>query len=198
MSAPRARLRPGGECVPDRSREDELNLCIMDALSEVLKRAAAFGQGLAQLLGLSVSDFVGLHKLEEPMTMKEMGRRMHCDPSFVTVVINGLEKHGLARRETSERDRRIKTVVLTAEGVSMRERLEKEFATRMPWAKALDMGERECLLTILRKMIAAADAASIAADAVGAARLGDADCPGESWPVIADEPAATGGDPAAN
>ncbi|MGA2831160.1 MAG: MarR family transcriptional regulator, partial [Streptosporangiaceae bacterium] len=89
--------------MPDRSREDELNLCIMDALSEVLKRAAAFGQGLAQLLGLSVSDLVGLHKLEEPMTMKEMGRRMHCDPSFVTVVINGLEKHGLARRETSER-----------------------------------------------------------------------------------------------
>jgi DNA-binding MarR family transcriptional regulator len=185
--------------VPDRSREDELNLCIMDALSEVVKRAAAFGQGLAQLLGLTVSDLVGLHKLEEPMTMKEMGQRMHCDPSFVTVVTNGLEKHGLARRETSERDRRIKNVVLTAEGVSMRERLEKEFATRMPWANALDMGERECLLTILRKMIAAADAAgaapgaaSIAADRASAAPAA------ESWPVIADEAAATGGNPAAN
>ena len=106
--------------MPDRSREDELNLCIMDALSEVVKRAAALGQGLAQLLGLSVSDLVGLHKLEEPMTMKEMGQRMHCDPSFVTVVTNGLEKRGLARRETCERDRRIKHVTLTAEGVSMR------------------------------------------------------------------------------
>jgi hypothetical protein len=46
----------------------------MDAMSEVVKRAAAFGQGLAQGLGLSVSDLVGLHKLGEPMTMKEMGR----------------------------------------------------------------------------------------------------------------------------
>jgi MarR family transcriptional regulator, organic hydroperoxide resistance regulator len=171
--------------VPDRSREDELNLCIMDTLSEVVKRAATFGQALAQALGLSVSDLVGLHKLGEPMTMKEMGQRMHCDPSFVTVVINGLEKRGLARRETSERDRRIKNVVLTAEGVSLRERLEKEFATRMPWASALDTGERECLLAVLRKMIAAADAACAAPS-------------GESWPVIADEPAATGGDPAAN
>ena len=184
--------------MPDRSREGDLNICIMDAFSGVVKQAAAFAQRLAQGFGLSVSDLVGLHKLEEPMTMKEMGQRMHCDPSFVTVVINGLEKHGLARRETSERDRRIKNVVLTADGVSMRERLEKEFATRMPWAKALDMGERECLLTILRKMIAAADVASIAADGASAARLGDADCPGESWPVIADEPAAKGGDPAAN
>ena len=167
--------------MPDRSREDELNVCVMDALSEVVKRAAAFGQGLAQLFGLSVSDLVGLHKLEEPMTMKEMGQRMHCDPSFVTVVINGLEKHGLARRETSERDRRIKNVVLTAEGVSMRQRVEKEFATRMPWADALDTGERECLLKLLRKMITAADSASAAHHE-------------EPWRVSADEPARTGGD----
>ena len=151
----------------------------------VVKQAAAFAQGLAQLLGLSVSNLVGLHKLEEPMTMKEMGQRMHCDPSFVTVVTNGLEKHGLARRETSERDRRIKNVVLTAEGVSLRERLEKELATRMPWATALDNSERECLLAILLKMIATADAASAAPSA-------------ESWPVIADGPATTGGDPATN
>jgi len=170
--------------VPDRSREDELNLCIMDALSEVVKRAAALGQGLAQLLGLSVSDLVGLHKLEEPMTMKEMGQRMHCDPSFVTVVTNGLEKHGLARRETSERDRRIKNVVLTAEGLSMRERLEKELAMRMPWANALDTSERECLLAILRKMTAAAGAATAAHT--------------EPWRVTADEPATTGGDAATN
>jgi MarR family transcriptional regulator, organic hydroperoxide resistance regulator len=170
--------------VPDRSPEGELNVCIMDAFSGVVKQAAAFAQGLAQGFGLSVSDLVGLHKLEEPMTMKEMGQRMHCDPSFVTVVINGLEKHGLARRETSERDRRIKNVVLTTEGVSMRERLEKELAIRLPWANALDTGERECLLAILRKMIAAADAAAAPS--------------AESWPVIADEPATTGGDPAAN
>jgi MarR family transcriptional regulator, organic hydroperoxide resistance regulator len=177
--------------VPDRSREDDLNICIMDALSGIVKQAAALAQGLAQGFGLSVSDLVGLHKLGEPMTMKEMGQRMHCDPSFVTVVTNGLEKHGLARRETSERDRRSKNVVLTAEGVSMRERLEKELASRLPWASALDTSERECLLTILRKMI-------VAADEAGVGQPGDAAHSGEPWPVIADEPATTGGDPAAN
>ena len=145
--------------MPDRSREDkledELNICIMDALAELVKRAAALGQGLAQRYGLSMTDLAGLHKLEEPMTMKELGLRMHCDPSFVTMVANGLEKRGLARRETCEQDRRIKMMKLTDEGVSVRDRLEKEFSNRMPWATALDLRERECLLTTLRKLAAA-------------------------------------------
>src|ERR1700760_5043662 len=91
----------------------------MDGLAELLKRAAALGQGLAQQCGLSMTDLAGLHKLEEPMPMKELGLRMHCDPSFVTMVANGLEKRGLARRETSERDKRIKVMRLTDEGGSM-------------------------------------------------------------------------------
>ena len=159
--------------MPDRSREErldgELNICIMDALAEIFKRAAALGQGLAQRYGLSMTDLAGLHKLEEPMTMKELGLRMHCDPSFVTMVANGLEKRGLARRETSERDKRIKVMRLTDEGVSMRDRLEKEFSIRMPWATALSIGERECLFTILSKMAAAAsDPDGTGSDCAGA------------------------------
>ncbi len=30
------------------------------------------------------------------MAMKELGKRMHCDPSFVTLVADMLEKRGLA------------------------------------------------------------------------------------------------------
>jgi MarR family transcriptional regulator, organic hydroperoxide resistance regulator len=140
--------------VPGRSCEDELNLDVMDALSELVKRATTLGQEVARRLGLSVTDVVGLHKLEEPLTMKELGQRLHCDPSFVTTIANGLEKQGLATRQTCERDRRIKNVVLTAEGIAMKERLEQEFATRMPWAHALDVQERQCLLQIVRKMLA--------------------------------------------
>lgn len=66
----------------------------------------------------------------------------------------------------------------------MRQRLEKEFATRMPWAAALDTAERECLLAHLRKMIFAVDSA--------------AEHHREGGHVSADEPAETGGDPATN
>jgi DNA-binding MarR family transcriptional regulator len=73
------------------------------------------------------------------------------------MVANGLEKRGLARRETSEQDRRSKVMCLTDAGVSLRDRLETELATRMPWARALDLRERECLLAILQKLAAAAE-----------------------------------------
>jgi hypothetical protein len=46
---------------------------------------------------------------------------------------------------------------LTDAGVSLRDRLETELATRMPWARALDLRERECLLAILQKLAAAAE-----------------------------------------
>jgi DNA-binding MarR family transcriptional regulator len=172
----------GGGCVPDRSREDrldgELNICIMDALAQLVKRAATLGQALAARHGLSMTDLAGLHKLEEPMTMKELGLRMHCDPSFVTMVANGLEKRGLARRETSEQDRRSKMMRLTGEGVSLRDELETELATRMPWANALDLRERECLLAILQKLAAATEP-------------DDQTCPEATGPASADEPATT-------
>lgn len=183
--------------MPDRSREDkledELNICIMDTLADLVKRAAALGQGLAQRCGLSMTDLAGLHKLEEPMTMKELGLRMHCDPSFVTMVANGLEKRGLARREMSERDRRIKVMRLTDEGVSMRDRLEKEFSTKMPWATALSIGERECLLAILRKLAAVTNP-----DGTAPLDKTDREQAGPVGPAGPGEPATTGGDPATN
>jgi MarR family transcriptional regulator, organic hydroperoxide resistance regulator len=189
--------------VPGRSPEDELNLDVMDALSELVKRATTLGQEVAHRLGLSVSDVVGLHKLEEPLTMKELGQRLHCDPSFVTMIANGLEKQGLAKRQTCERDRRIKNVVLTAEGIAMKKRLEQEFATRMPWAHALDVEERQCLLRIVRKMLAhaasedPAPAASSGGDADGAgdAREGDArEGMATADPGAASGPAGAGGE----
>ena len=92
------------------------------------------------------SDAIALLKLDAPMTMKELGQRMGCDPSFVTSIADALEKHGLARREPSLRDRRSKNIVLTPEGEAVRERLYREILSQAPWCTALDTGERRCLL----------------------------------------------------
>jgi DNA-binding MarR family transcriptional regulator len=85
--------------------------------------------------------------------MKELGQRMGCDPSFITTIADALEKHGLARREPSLRDRRSKTMVLTPEGVSVRDRICAELMSRAPWCTTLDTSERCCLLGLLRKML---------------------------------------------
>jgi MarR family transcriptional regulator, organic hydroperoxide resistance regulator len=133
--------------------DDELNQQILDVLAELIKQAHDLGQGVAAGFGLTGSDAMALLKLEAPLTMKDLGLRLGCDPSFVTTIADALEKHGLARREPSLRDRRSKNIVLTPEGVAVRERISRELAARAPWCTTLDTGERRCLLGLMRKMI---------------------------------------------
>src|SRR3984957_8694071 len=133
--------------------DDQLNKQISDVFTDLIKHAHDLGQKIATENGLTRSDAMALFKLETPMTMKELGQRMGCDPSFVTTIADALEKHGLARREPSLRDRRSKNIVLTPEGEAVRERLFREFLTRAPWCTALDTGERRCLLGLMRKML---------------------------------------------
>ena len=103
--------------------DEQLNQQISDTLPEIFKHFHDLGQRIATEFGMNGSDAIALLKLDAPMTMKELGQRMGCDPSFVTTIADALEKHGLARREPSLRDRRSKNIVLTPEGVTVRDRL---------------------------------------------------------------------------
>src|SRR6202161_1818633 len=133
--------------------DDELNRQISEVFSELIKYAHDLGQSLATEFGLTGSDAMALFKLEAPMTMKELGQRMGCDPSFITTIADALERHGLARREPSIRDRRSKNMVLTPEGVTVRGRIIAELMSRAPWSTTLDTKERRCLLGLMRKML---------------------------------------------
>ena len=133
--------------------DDELNQQITDTLGELFRHAHDLGQGIAADFGLTVSDTKALIMLEAPMTMKDLGLRMGCDPSFVTSVADALERRGLARREPPQRDRRSKNLVLTPEGVTLRDRLCTELSARAPWCTTLDTSERRCLLGLMRKML---------------------------------------------
>ena len=133
--------------------DDELNQQILDTFGGMSQHAHDLSQSIAADFGLTGSDAMALLKLETPMTMKDLGLKMGCDPSFVTSVADALERHGLARREPSQRDRRSKNIVLTPEGVQVRDRLYAEFAARAPWCTSLDTSERRCLLGLLRKML---------------------------------------------
>ena len=139
---------------PDAAADDDdLNQQITDTMGELFKHAHDMGQVIAAEFGLTMSDTKALIMLETPMTMKDLGLRMGCDPSFVTSVADALEKHGLARREPSLRDRRSKNIVLTPEGVTLRDRLWTELSSRAPWCTTLDVSERRCLLWLMRKMV---------------------------------------------
>jgi DNA-binding MarR family transcriptional regulator len=140
---------------PDEARADgpELNREILDAFGALVKQLAATGQSIAASFRVAPSDLLALVKLDGVVTMKELAHRMGCDASFITAVADALERHGLAKREPSQRDRRVKNLVLTPEGRITKERLMGELAERMPWCYALDDEERQCLLGLLKKML---------------------------------------------
>ncbi len=133
--------------------DEQLNQQISEMFSEIIKYAHDLGQNIATEFGLTGSDAMALFKLDAPMTMKELGQRMGCVPSFITTIAVALEYHGLARRVPSLRDRRSKNIVLTPEGVTVRDRVCQELMARAPWCTALDTGERRCLLGLMRKML---------------------------------------------
>lgn len=146
-------------------RSEQLDADILNSLAELITQIMAHGERLAQRFSFPTFFIKALHTLDCPMAMKELGRRLHCDPSFVTVIADGLEKRGLARREAHPGDRRIRNIVLTDAGAEMRQRMERELAALMPWSKVLDTGEREQLLALLRKMAGAGNAVAPDGDA---------------------------------
>jgi DNA-binding MarR family transcriptional regulator len=135
------------------SRREQLDAEILDGVSELIGRIIALGESMAQRLCVPSFFIKALHTLERPMAMKDLGKRMHCDPSFVTIVADMLEKRGLARREAHPGDRRVKNLVLTDDGLALKRRIEGEMATAMPWSHALSQDECEQLLLLIRKML---------------------------------------------
>jgi MarR family transcriptional regulator, organic hydroperoxide resistance regulator len=141
--------------VPGESRTEQLNAEIQECVFELTGRIIGQAERLAQRLGIPVIFIKALTTLNAPMAMKDLGKRLHCDPSFVTAVADMLEKRGLARREAHPGDRRIKNLILTGDGSALKKHLETELAAWMPWSRALDNDERTQLLALIRKMLSA-------------------------------------------
>jgi DNA-binding MarR family transcriptional regulator len=142
---------------PDEARAEEsapaLNRGILDSFTTLVKRAGTIGQSIAAGFQIAPHDLLALFKMDDVLTMKELANHMGCDASFVTTIADTLERHGFARREPSQRDRRVKNLVLTSEGTAAKERMMAQLAAKMPWCYALDDAERRCLLVLLQKML---------------------------------------------
>jgi len=145
--------RPGKEtAVAWFPNGNELDQDIFDALTEFFTELVRRGETLAEEFGVPAFCVKAIHRLDTSVTMKELGRRMHCDPSFVTIIADALEERGLARREANAADRRTKNLVLTPEGFELKARLERAMLDQMPWSRALDASERASFLSMMRKM----------------------------------------------
>jgi DNA-binding MarR family transcriptional regulator len=131
---------------------DKLDQDIFDAMTEFVTYLMQRGEQLAQRYGVPVSAIKAMRRLDAPVPMKDLGQRMHCDPSFITMIADVLEKHGLATREPNPADRRVKNLALTSRGQEVKMAMEQETLGLMPWTHALDRSEREQFLLLVRKM----------------------------------------------
>ncbi|MFK4065979.1 MarR family winged helix-turn-helix transcriptional regulator [Streptomyces sp. NPDC029674] len=91
-----------------------------------------------------------------PAAMRVLAQTLSCDASNMTGLIDRLEKRGLVRREPSPTDRRVKNVLLTAEGERAVDALRASMHTTTAALDALDDDERATLHDLLTRTFAGA------------------------------------------
>jgi DNA-binding MarR family transcriptional regulator len=90
--------------------------------------------------------------LDESISMRELARRLGCDNSYVTSLVDALEERGLAVREQHPRDRRVKVIVLTEAGQQLTRRAQLADTAAPARFTELSKAELTTLRGLLRKL----------------------------------------------
>jgi DNA-binding MarR family transcriptional regulator len=90
--------------------------------------------------------------LDQALSMRQLARRLGCDNSYVTPLVDALEKRGLAVRQPHPTDRRIKVIVLTGQGLELAKRVQLADTTPPAAFSALTGSEVTTLCELLRKV----------------------------------------------
>ena len=87
----------------------------------------------------------------DPVPMRELARRLRCDPSNVTLMGTKLERAGLVERRPHPTDGRVRTLALTPQGQQVWERLAHRLRSTSP-VLSLTPAEQQQLGTLLEKV----------------------------------------------
>lgn len=128
-------------------------------LYEATARLDAHFAACATAVGLTAAQANAVYELAEPVGMRELGRRMCCEPPNVTFVVDRLEERGLVVRGPLPGDRRAKQVALTADGLALRAELLAKLAEDPP-LRGLGDADRRTLRALLARALAESDPAS--------------------------------------
>ncbi|MGI8758699.1 MAG: MarR family winged helix-turn-helix transcriptional regulator [Acidimicrobiales bacterium] len=112
----------------------------------------------AESIDLSCSMLRGLLRLApgEARPMRALVEEWHCDPSWVTSIVDELEQRDLVERRVDDVDRRAKTVTLTAQGEKQREQAFSVLSVPPPGIAELSGPEQRTLRDLLRRATAGA------------------------------------------
>ena len=93
---------------------------------------------------------------EQPLPMGRLACALGCDASNVTGIVDRLERRGLIERRPSQRDRRVKVLVITAEGAQVRRQLMLRLGEPPQAIAALSPADQKRLAGILRRALSRA------------------------------------------
>ncbi|WSZ86848.1 MarR family transcriptional regulator [Streptomyces sp. NBC_00859] len=109
--------------------------------------------------GLTASQGKTLSVLRRgPSAMRALATTLACDASNMTGIIDRLEKRSLVRREPSPVDRRVKNVLLTADGERAVDAIRAGMRTTLAGLETLDDADRDVLAGLLERVFAVPDA----------------------------------------
>jgi MarR family transcriptional regulator, organic hydroperoxide resistance regulator len=120
---------------------------------EIMKRRVTL---LATEFDLTLSQLDALKNLGEPCSQRELAQSLHFDASNVTDIIDRLEERGLVSRTIDPSDRRVRRLVVTAEGEAVRRQLFERALDEAP-IQSLTSAELAQLRDLLAKIAPAVD-----------------------------------------
>jgi DNA-binding MarR family transcriptional regulator len=89
----------------------------------------------------------------EGMPMRRLACALHCDNSNVTGIVDRLEDRGLVERRVDPADRRVKRLVLTADGSALRDELRTRLAQPPEPLQRLSPDEQRALRALMRRVL---------------------------------------------
>ncbi len=110
---------------------------------------------VAEQLGISQAGLRGLLAIdpEQPRSMGDLARELNCDRSYVTAIVDDLERAGLAERRVAPRDRRVKTIALTPAGGRALQTVRESLMKPPVELAALTAAQQRTLASLVRKAV---------------------------------------------
>lgn len=135
-------------------RTDPLTLEVVELIGAVVARYHSEYEQVAADHALTGAQARVLALLSmEPTPMRRIAKKLRCEPSNITGIVDRLEARGLVERRPDPGDRRVKLAAATPEGRSTAHRLREslDFA-REPLAQLTEV-ERGVLRDLLKRML---------------------------------------------
>jgi DNA-binding MarR family transcriptional regulator len=110
---------------------------------------------VADQLGISQAGLRGLLAVDpdQPRSMGDLARELNCDRSYVTAIVDDLERAGLAERRVAPEDRRVKTIALTPAGGRALQTVRDSLMKPPAELAALTAAQQRTLASLVRKAV---------------------------------------------